>query len=221
MPYRKRPRRRFRRKTRRYSRGYAKRTRTLFGNKLVTRLKFQQVRTLDPGIVGVPAIQVYRANSLFDPDLTATGHQPRGRDQLFTMFNNAVVIGCKITIEGSHTSGIHNTIVGIAVRASSTVETDINSYLESRNVKHTMLSGGSNTEPRKLSYKVNPNKFLGISKPLANSKVLNTDTANPDTQCFFHIFAGPTEFVDSQPVHFNVQMEFTCVFIKPKLPPQS
>lgn len=42
---------------------------------------------------------VFRANGIYDPDYTGTGHQPMGRDQWAALFNHAVVLGSKITVE--------------------------------------------------------------------------------------------------------------------------
>lgn len=42
----------------------------------------------------------FRANSLFDPDVTLTGHQPRFFDQYATLYDKYRVLGCKIEFEG-------------------------------------------------------------------------------------------------------------------------
>ncbi len=41
---------------------------------------------------------VYRANSVFDPDLTGTGHQPMGFDQLAALYNRYRVTAVKYSI---------------------------------------------------------------------------------------------------------------------------
>lgn len=43
-----------------------------------------------------PAAYVFRANSLFDPDFTGVGHQPRGFDQLMALYERYVVTGVKV-----------------------------------------------------------------------------------------------------------------------------
>lgn len=43
--------------------------------------------------------QVFRLNSLFDPDLTGTGHQPFGFDQLTPIYGRYVVSGVDVDIE--------------------------------------------------------------------------------------------------------------------------
>lgn len=41
----------------------------------------------------------FRLTSLYDPDLTGTGHQPRGYDQLSTIYTGYLVLGVKYDIE--------------------------------------------------------------------------------------------------------------------------
>lgn len=42
--------------------------------------------------------RIYRISSLYDPDFTGTGHQPRGFDQLAQMYENYKVHACKIDV---------------------------------------------------------------------------------------------------------------------------
>jgi len=64
---------------------------------------------------------LFRVNSVFDPDLTSTGAQPRGLDQWLTMYNNWEVMGCKYEVmvspssDTSLTSTANNIIVGMTV----------------------------------------------------------------------------------------------------------
>lgn len=43
--------------------------------------------------------QVFRANSIYDPDYSGLGHQPMGRDQWAALYNHGVVIGSKINVQ--------------------------------------------------------------------------------------------------------------------------
>jgi hypothetical protein len=52
--------------------------------------------------------QVFRLNSLFDPDLTNTGHQPFGYDQLTPIYGRYRVRACEVEVEffGSNTDDL-------------------------------------------------------------------------------------------------------------------
>jgi len=54
----------------------------------------------------------FRLNSIFDPDMTGGGHQPRGHDQWATIFSKYCVIGAKVKVEpiySSSSTGAGNT----------------------------------------------------------------------------------------------------------------
>lgn len=209
-----------RRSTRRARR--ARPTRTLFGNKLVTKLKYQESFNLDPGALGVPAISVYSANGIYDPNISGVGHQPRGFDQIMTMFDHAVVIGAKITLHiGASTVSTHDQLCGIAVKDTLAPLSSVNDYLEGRNVRYAMLPAGTGANTRRIQLSVNPNKFLGRSHPLSDSELKNSAVANPLEQAFFHIFTGPIGAVDAAYTYCSIIIEYSVVFIEPKIPNQS
>lgn len=47
---------------------------------------------------GNPARQVFRTNSIFDPDFTGTGHQPHCRDLWASMYDYYTVLACDIEL---------------------------------------------------------------------------------------------------------------------------
>jgi hypothetical protein len=49
--------------------------------------------------VGVIAAQVFRANGLFDPDLTGAGHQPYGFDQMVAYYGRWQVVKSRMDVE--------------------------------------------------------------------------------------------------------------------------
>lgn len=75
----------------------------LFPNKL--RLKLQYVDNAEIAYImnsgsAFEASYVYRGNSIYDPDLTGTGHQPYGVDELYTWYNTYTVFSVKCTFVG-------------------------------------------------------------------------------------------------------------------------
>jgi hypothetical protein len=48
--------------------------------------------------------RAFALNSIFDPDVTATGHQPYGRDTLATLYGRYIVTACMVEITFSNPS---------------------------------------------------------------------------------------------------------------------
>lgn len=221
MPFKKTYSRRTRRRRGRRGRGKARITRTLFGNKLVTKLKYQESFNLDPA-AGNPAVQVFSCNGIFDPNITGTGHQPRGFDQLMVMFSHYVVISTKITFSvGVNASAAFDSVMFITPKQTPTVGTSLNDYLEQRFTRHKYLGAGPSATPGQITYKLNPNKFLGRSHPLSDSQLKGAQSVNPVEQVFFHCAHSPLLGADLGQSICSAVIEYTVIFIEPRLPAQS
>lgn len=226
-PYRK-TRRSYRRtrRTRRYG-GYRRRLPTMLGWKLVTKLKYESSNVLSFPAPGSPSIWVFRANSLHDPDQSGGGHQPRGFDQIAPMYDHYVVIGAKIRVtfipRGDVTDTNDSMYVGISCKDTQTGLSSANDYIESRSCTYRaiMVNQVEQRSPT-LTMSVNPNRFLGISKPLSSPDVRAFTNANPTDGVYFHVFAEPLATADTpNPVRIQVFIQYTCVFVEPKTPGQS
>lgn len=61
-----------------------------------------------------PGVHNFSANSLFDPDQTGTGHQPRGFDQLKLLYNRYKVYAVNIKLTAQLASGANSLgVVGV------------------------------------------------------------------------------------------------------------
>ncbi len=68
-------------------------------------LRYCQAVTLTAGAAGVFGTeQVFRLNSLYDPDLTGTGHQPYGFDTLATLYYKYKVLAVRVSLKVSDPS---------------------------------------------------------------------------------------------------------------------
>lgn len=195
-------------------------------NKYPCKLRYCSYFNIDPGAAGIAGVNVIAANGMFDPEISGVGHQPRGFDQLMTMYDHYTVIGSKITVSYSHLFGNNYDAyrIGINVKDSPVTAIDPNDYLEGRNlVSSTMppVTGGDGACTRTLSMKFSTKKFLGVSHPLASENVRGNATANPGEMGYFHIWAAPLSSVDGPAITCAIRIEYLCVLTEPKQPTQS
>lgn len=70
----------------------------IFPEKKFVNMLYADEFLLTPGGVGLGDFHVFRANSIFDPDLTGVGHQPRYHDTLQSIYERYVVVGSTINV---------------------------------------------------------------------------------------------------------------------------
>lgn len=189
--------------------------------KMKTRMRYNECVSITP-VTSQSAGYVFRCNSLMDPNATGVGHQPRGYDQLMTLYDHYTVIGAKITARIFNSSTQPATI-GIAIKDESTPYTDPEDYMESRVLTTRTLGarGAGEATNATLSMAVNPNKFLGISNPLASAFVRGGLAVNPAEMCYFHIFAYDPSGDTPGTISIDVTIDFTAVLTEPKQPTKS
>lgn len=219
------------RRTGRYGRFRRRLPTAMLPWKYATRLKYETHGVITFPASGTMGVWVIRANSLFDPDYTFIGHQPRGFDQFSTLYNHYVVIGATIRVTfiprglTSTDTKEENMYVGIACKddPSAVGISTANDYIEGRKVVYrTIINNSVQQRSPTLTMSVNPNKFLGISKPLSSYLVRCTTLANPVDGVFFHIFAEPLDSsAQPDPIRCQITVRYTCVFTEPKQPGQS
>lgn len=217
------------RRTRRYRRKQRKVlsfTKAPIPNKFATKLRYVEFTTVNPGVTGIAGVHVVKANGMFDPNATGVGHQPRGFDQLMTMYDHFTVVGARISVQFSTygSSAYAPLAVGIAVKDTNTAYTNVNDYLEGRNLVSRMI-GAQTTQSAagttSISKAFSTRKFLGRSHPLSDPELKGSAFGDPTELAYFHIFAAPMDSSDTDPVTISYRIDYLCVLTEPKQPSQS
>ena len=220
MPYKKSYKKRFRR--RRYKKPAASTASGPLATRLKAKLIYSEYVRLNPGLGGLVDDYVFSANGLFDPNITSTGHQPRGFDQLMNLYDHATVIGAKITVACSNGDTTGGNLVTLSLRDSDTAIATYFDAMEYRYIKKAVLGVEQGTATKNISMKCNPNKFLGRGSPLSEDNLRNSISSNPNEQAYFHLSGMPMEAgVDTAAVNCIVRIEYTVIFTEPKQPTQS
>ncbi len=218
MPFRRRRRKRRKRKRkRRYPGSF---NRQLLGNSFATKLVYYDNQiTLDPGASGINAVHVFAANGPYDPDITGTGHQPRGWDQLMLLYDHVICVGSKITANFTDGTIAEDYVGGINVIDNSATFTDPASYHEGRNT--VSRCHGFGTTALTLSKTFSTKKFLHRSNILDDDQLQANASSNPAEGAYYHVWVHPNSGTDVGTVILGVTIEYLLVFREPKTPASS
>jgi len=178
--------------------------------------RYSTTITLAPP-AGTLGTWVFRANDLFDPDLTGSGHQPMAFDQWMVFYNFFTVVGSLIEVRFSTsatTSALGNVICMITLDDNVSGETSIDTVVERNksSVGYLNPQGSSNSSLR-LKRGMSAKKFFGKTHVIADSLFRGTTGASPSELCFFNVSAGTAEggSVDPGSIFCNVIITYNAV----------
>ncbi len=191
----KRRRRGRRRSYRRLPRYRTKRIPVGLPDKAIYKLKYTEILSFDAG-VGTFSTNVFRCNSIFDPNFTGVGHQPMYHDELAGLYERYLVIGSKLHVRFMHTSSAGSTTNPMMVYVwssdgSADAFSSSQQMMENKEVTWRILdqSATSVTAHVNLSKGFNPRKAfqLGRGSVMNASGIGAAFGSNPSTQHFWHM----------------------------------
>lgn len=181
---------------------------------LKTTLRYEELISLNPGVGGTADNYIFSANSLYDPNVTGAGHQPRGFDELMSFYDHYVVIGAKLTVTACNRDANYSQYIAIMAKDDANTFSTINDYVEQSDTRYHILSkeGGGN-DCRRMSIQLSPPKYAGRS--VDDNDLRGSNTTGPNEGVYFHIAAAPTQSIDSSQVDVSVLIEYIAVFSEP------
>ena len=221
MPKRRRAPSRARRRPRRKL-SYRKKKRSSYRRPVsvckTVKLRYCDSITLDPGIA-TTAKHAFRANSIFDPDVTGTGHQPMGFDEMAALYTHYTVVGAKFSatfISNSDSSNLGQAHCGVILEDNSTIPVDYNEIKEQqRGVSGIMKVPQSG--PTRMSKTFSTRKFFCNKNPSLSDKYMANVTSTPTEQAYFIVWlAGISDAADATGAFVDIQIDYLVRFTEPK-----
>lgn len=187
-----------------------------FPKQFTTKLRYETSVDIDPPL-GSSASHLFRAGSVYDPDFTGVGNQPRYFDQIMPLYDHFTVIGSKITVKiaNPHTTPY---IVGVQLNGNGTSVSKINDLIEQRNstykwIGHAYANSAINTVTKTYS----PKKFLGIKSPLSEAELRGSISANPAEDAYFAVTVGSHDpAVNGLALPLRIIIDYIVVFTEPR-----
>jgi len=202
-----------------------------FPNSMTVRLKYTTEVQINP-TAGSSAAHQFRANGVFDPDATGTGHQPRGFDQWMARYNHAYVIGSKITVTPTPIS-TSNAIPGAYGIMLNDSLSEFANYTITDDIIESKASGIKGRDWRLGGYIYNQNekqntivkhfsakKAFGLNV-VGNQSYDNTALAGPAEEQIFDVWVGSLGGNDPGLLNLVVSLEYIVVFTEPNFLAQS
>lgn len=161
------------------------------------RMKTKYVATplsLNPGVGGIPATYVFSANGLYDPDVTGTGHQVLGFDQIMPMYDHYTVIGSRIKVIGANTTAQDNQYLIVTLSDTVVPNPDITNLLENGLSRYKVLSvdqGDHGVETLTLNF--SPKRFFNTNSVMDNKALKGNAVSNPGEGAYYHITVAPLD----------------------------
>lgn len=149
-----------------------------FPAKMMTRMRYSTVVSIDP-MAGSPAHHLFRANSIYDPDYTSTGHQPYGHDTMANIYNHYMVTKARIVVTPTWTN--FDGIFGIAKVDDVVVSGDYDAIREQKgtNVATGTSAGGQQSVT---------NYYTSDYFNAAGNALQTSYGTNPNEQFYFDVF---------------------------------
>jgi len=196
----------------------------LVPSKMRVSLPYYDVLAVDPAVGGAVTGYVFRANNIYDPDYTGTGHQPRFRDELTNIYGAYHVLNAKMSILVSNSSASSFRIVaGISLRQTTTLDSLKLDYIESRDTVFDMVPVGSLTgDYLRISKKYDASKFWSVKDVLGDDSIgATTAVSTPTRPAYFHIWTADSYTNDPTTCTVIVYITYDVVFHDPVNPPSS
>lgn len=160
---------------------------------------------------------VISANGAFDPDISGTGGQPMGFDQMMTFYNHYTVIRSRIRVLLANTSTTIMPTVALSVSGSSSVTSSYEQLMENGDLATAWLGyAGSRGGDCRLTRAVTAARFQGIDDVLDDPNMRGDNASNPAEQLYYHI--NMFNFTNATQVSVNFQglVEYDIMFHEPK-----
>ncbi len=184
-------------------------------------LYYEPNLSLSTPITGLPVTYIFTANGLYDPNITGSGHQPMGFDQMMALFDQYVVTRSSITV----TYRPHGSIcMGVSLSPDASAYTSSPGLVENGLSKY-FCSSGIATEVgegfRRITLHCDVRGYFGPKtsrEMLNNPNLIGTAASNPTEQVYFFVNAWQGIGIAGGGINvdFEAVLAYDAIFFEPR-----
>lgn len=171
--------------------------------------------------LGSPALQVFRGNSLNDPDYTGVGHQPRAYDQFTALYDKYRVLGSSITARiaygSSASAGAINLIACVIPSSSPTSLAAENALITENRYAKTRYLNAYQGMDKPLKHYMTTAKMFGTPSVAvrAEDNYAAVVGNNPSTVWYWHVYVSTLDFATNSSATVYLTLNYYVEFFKP------
>lgn len=224
------PIRKYKRRSRK-SKLLRRRTRRILSSAPAPARKFLKLRYCDSTSInplgsGALGYHTFHCNSLYDPDVTGTGHQPKGYDEWTYFYDHYTVLGSKIKVTFTSmddTPATGSYACGIFVDDNNTPPSNIISMMEEAKNKYKVITTAhSGKVSQIISQNFSAKKFFG-KKDLIGSSLYRGSMggvgvgSNPDEGAYFQVWCTALDaLTDPATIRILIEIEYIACLTERK-----
>lgn len=171
------------------------------------------------GTAGAVASYVYSANGLFDPDISGTGHQPMGFDQMMLFYEQGTVIRSRIKVTFCNTLSTYYARYAVYVSPDGSALSTSSDILENGLCSSGIVSistGAGNV--KEASMELDIAKYFGRSGGdiVNDANLHSTAAANPVEQVYYVLAIWSATSANTSIVGYDTLIEYDVVYHEPR-----
>lgn len=168
-----------------------------------------------------PSAQVWKINSLFDPDLTGTGHQPQGFDQWSAFYNTYQVYGAKVDLEIANDTASASVQCVMAMSDTNSSAYNVLDTTELKWTKYKIVGPASATNKTRMSMYMSIKKIHGFNDISEVESTSANITGDPTDLAFCWFKCQSMDILTNVKLFVRATITFYAVFSEQKNPAES
>lgn len=168
---------------------------------------------------GAPNTDFFYVNGLFDPDVSGTGHQPMGFDQMMLFYEHYAVLRATITVTGVGNTSGDLVRFGIYLSPDAVALTDPRQIIENGLVNTKLSEAKEVPKSKTVSLSCDVAKYFGKRSwqdILDDEKLTGTSVADPVEGVYFAIVGWCATSAVTWSLKYDVCISFDACFFEPR-----
>lgn len=158
----------------------------------------------------------WSCNGCFDPNVSGTGHQPNGFDEMMKFYNHYTVVRskCQLDVQNRNSESIR---VALSLSGSTTYSTDYQNIMENGLLVSTPLTYvGAQGSLVTLKHSCDLAKFQGMKFVNDDSDMRGDTASNPAEQAYYQLTLWNALTATVPIVLADIYIEYDVLFTEPK-----